>query len=60
MKLSKLSESYKNCEYSVGDTPSNSLVNDYPSFITEIRPGNFIFYDLFQHLIDHVRLKILF
>ena len=38
MKLSKLSELYKNCEYSVGDTPSNSLVNDYPSFITEIRP----------------------
>ena len=57
MKLSKLSESYKNCEYSVGDTPSNSLVNDYPSFITEIRPGNFIFYDLFQHLIGSCKIE---
>lgn len=32
---------------SKGDTPTCSLVNDF-SEIDEIRPGNFVFYDLFQ------------
>lgn len=32
---------------SIGDTPSCSLVNDF-SGVDEIRPGNFIFYDLRQ------------
>ncbi|MCF8369599.1 MAG: alanine racemase [Bacteroidales bacterium] len=32
---------------SVGDTPSASLLPDFPD-IDEIRPGNFIFYDLMQ------------
>lgn len=33
---------------SVGDTPSCSLVDDFTG-VDEIRPGNFVFYDLTQH-----------
>ena len=35
---------------SIGDTPSCSVVDDF-SGIDEIRPGNFVFYDLTQHQI---------
>lgn len=35
---------------SSGDTPSASLVNDFMG-IDEIRPGNFVFYDLMQYSI---------
>lgn len=33
---------------SVGDTPSCSIVDDFTG-VDEIRPGNFVFYDLTQH-----------
>lgn len=33
---------------SVGDTPSCSMREDFPPPIIEIRPGNFVFYDLTQ------------
>lgn len=36
-----------NCLISVGDTPSCSLVENFGD-VTEIRPGNFAFYDLMQ------------
>lgn len=42
--------SYPNLIVSYGDTPSCSVVNDF-SDLDEIRPGNFIFYDLVQHQI---------
>jgi D-serine deaminase-like pyridoxal phosphate-dependent protein len=32
---------------SIGDTPSNSIINSFPE-VDEIRPGNFIFYDIMQ------------
>lgn len=35
---------------SVGDTPSCSLMDDFPG-ATEIRPGNYVFYDLQQYQI---------
>jgi D-serine deaminase-like pyridoxal phosphate-dependent protein len=35
---------------SSGDTPSCSLINDFKGF-DEIRPGNFVFYDLTQYLL---------
>ncbi len=35
-------------ELSFGDTPSSTLVDDF-SGLDELRPGNFIFYDLMQH-----------
>ncbi|MBC8384570.1 MAG: alanine racemase [Candidatus Cloacimonetes bacterium] len=33
---------------SIGDTPSCSLMDDFPD-VDEIRPGNFVFYDLMQN-----------
>lgn len=35
---------------SIGDTPSSSIADNFPE-IDEIRPGNFIFYDLMQYYI---------
>ena len=35
------------CRISIGDTPSCSLVDDFTG-IDEIRPGNFVFYDITQ------------
>ncbi len=35
------------CEISVGDTPTCSVVEDFEG-VDEIRPGNFVFYDLMQ------------
>jgi D-serine deaminase-like pyridoxal phosphate-dependent protein len=35
------------CEISVGDTPTCSIVDDFTG-VDEIRPGNFVFYDLMQ------------
>ncbi len=36
---------------SVGDTPSCSVAEDFPG-VDEIRPGNFVFYDMMQHQIS--------
>ena len=55
-KISYLNNIYKDFEVSIGDTPSASLVKSYPKFITEVRPGNFIFYDLDQFKIGSCRL----
>jgi D-serine deaminase-like pyridoxal phosphate-dependent protein len=41
-------DKYPNLIMSIGDTPSCSLANDF-SEINEIRPGNFVFYDLMQN-----------
>lgn len=53
-QLQLLRERYKNqfpaLQLSVGDTPSCSIVNDL-SGVDEIRPGNFVFYDLTQQRI---------
>lgn len=35
---------------SIGDTPSATLTNDFQG-IDEIRPGNFVYYDLMQHFL---------
>lgn len=35
---------------SMGDTPAASLANDFDG-IDEMRPGNFVFFDLMQHLL---------
>lgn len=41
---------YPNLIVSLGDTPSCSVVEDFTG-VDEIRPGNFVFYDLTQHKI---------
>lgn len=38
------------CAISIGDTPTCSVVDDL-SHVDEIRPGNFVFYDVMQHAI---------
>ena len=40
---------------SIGDTPSCSLVEDFTG-VDEIRPGNFIFYDLMQFSLGSAHL----
>ncbi|WP_074406761.1 alanine racemase [Aquimarina megaterium] len=41
---------YPNLIVSLGDTPSCSVAEDFTG-VNEIRPGNFVFYDLTQHKI---------
>ncbi|KAA3440102.1 alanine racemase [Rufibacter hautae] len=43
-------------QLSIGDTPSCSIMEDF-SGMDEIRPGNFVFYDLMQNLISSCRLE---
>ena len=45
-----LSSGLRNCLISVGDTPGSSIVSDFEG-VDEIRPGNFVFYDLMQYQI---------
>ena len=56
-KISDLNKKFPDYEISIGDTPSSSLVNKYPEFITEIRPGNFVFYDLDQLKIGSCQIE---
>lgn len=39
---------YPNLKLSLGDTPSCSIINDFTD-VDNIRPGNFVYYDLKQH-----------
>lgn len=41
------SSGIETCEISVGDTPTCSVVSNFDG-VDEIRPGNFVFYDLMQ------------
>ncbi|MBN1971062.1 MAG: alanine racemase [Candidatus Delongbacteria bacterium] len=43
----KLKEKYVNSIISIGDTPSASVVENFHG-IDELRPGNFVFYDIMQ------------
>lgn len=51
-KMNSLKESYKNhfpnLELSIGDTPCCSIMDNFEG-IDEIRPGNFVFYDVMQY-----------
>ena len=53
-RLKKLKENYfrrfTDLVLSTGDTPTCSVMEDF-SGVDEIRPGNFVFYDLMQHRI---------
>ncbi len=46
---------YEQLALSVGDTPCCSIMDDF-SGMTELRPGNFVFYDLAQHYIGSCSL----
>jgi D-serine deaminase-like pyridoxal phosphate-dependent protein len=47
---------YPDLEISIGDTPACSIAEDF-SMINEIRPGNFVFYDLMQTAISSCTAK---
>lgn len=44
------SSEFKKITLSIGDTPSCSIINEFEN-IDEIRPGNFVFYDLMQQFL---------
>jgi len=52
----KYSEKYPDLIISIGDTPSCSVAEDFTG-IDEIRPGNFIYYDLMQEQIGSCRYR---
>lgn len=60
LKLNYLKEHYQakwpDMILSVGDTPSCSIVDNFEG-VDEIRPGNFVFYDLMQYSIGSCRLE---
>ncbi len=47
---------FSNLEISVGDTPSSRLVEDFKN-VDELRPGNFLFYDIQQFQAGVCRLE---
>jgi D-serine deaminase-like pyridoxal phosphate-dependent protein len=49
-------ENWPDLIISIGDTPSCSLVEDF-SGVDEIRPGNFVFYDLMQYSLGACNLE---
>jgi len=57
-KLSKLKKTFQdfNPLVSIGDTPSCSTQSDFTS-VDEIRPGNFVFYDIMQEFIGSCDIK---
>jgi D-serine deaminase-like pyridoxal phosphate-dependent protein len=52
----KFIHEYPEILLSFGDTPSCSILEDFPG-IDEIRPGNFVFYDLMQYFIGSCSLE---
>lgn len=58
----RLRPRYPDLTVSVGDTPTCSVANDFAD-IQEIRPGNFVFYDIMQRAIgscadDHIAIAL--
>ncbi len=52
----KFIDLYPNLILSIGDTPSCTLLNSFEG-IDEIRPGNFIFYDVMQYKLNVCKLE---
>ncbi len=52
---SLVSRGFSARQLSIGDTPTCSIVDSFPPPIAEIRPGNFIFYDLTQAAVGACR-----
>lgn len=52
----KFSAQYDPIQLSYGDTPSCSVMSEFPG-IDEIRPGNFVFYDLMQQYIGSCKFE---
>lgn len=52
----KYQKKYPQIEISMGDTPSASICGNF-SEVDELRPGNFVFYDLMQHNLGSCRMQ---
>jgi D-serine deaminase-like pyridoxal phosphate-dependent protein len=50
------SESFPDIEISLGDTPAATLCNNFDG-VNELRPGNFVFYDLMQQNLGVCRME---
>lgn len=57
MLKSKYQSRFPSLEVSTGDTPTCSVADDGWEGIDEIRPGNFVFYDLMQVAIGSCRME---
>ncbi|MCL3781596.1 alanine racemase [Prolixibacteraceae bacterium JC049] len=55
-KIANLKAQFPNAKVSYGDTPSCSVASSF-DHIDEIRPGNFVYYDLMQHHIGSCSLN---
>ena len=51
----KFSDQYPNLIISLGDTPTCSIANSFPG-VHELRPGNFVYYDVTQSIIGSCQL----
>lgn len=49
-------KNYPQLEISMGDTPSASICGNFDG-VDEIRPGNFVFYDLMQHSLGVCKIE---
>jgi len=47
---------HQGIKLSLGDTPSASISDNFPG-LDELRPGNFVFYDLMQHRLGSCKLE---
>ncbi len=60
LKMRALKNRYKKdfpgLKISLGDTPTCSICNNFDG-VDEIRPGNFVFYDLMQHALGSCRME---
>lgn len=54
LKKKLIEQGFVSTQISIGDTPSCSVVDDF-SGVDEIRPGNFVFYDIMQLTIGSCR-----
>ena len=62
IKANLLKNKINDFQISIGDTPSCSISNNFEG-IDEIRPGNFVFYDIMQHTLgscatDEIAVKV--
>ncbi|MCF8372884.1 MAG: alanine racemase [Bacteroidales bacterium] len=53
---SRYKKQYPDMIASIGDTPSCSLANDFLG-VDEIRPGNFVYYDVMQYFLGSCQLE---
>jgi D-serine deaminase-like pyridoxal phosphate-dependent protein len=54
--MQQVQQHFPGLEISIGDTPGCNVMDDFTG-VDEIRPGNFVFYDLMQYQLGSCALK---